>query len=110
MKVMMIPPEWLHVIVLILLVYFVADFSLSFKTALDLRDVIIAMERFRDEMERMEKRMDVMIDKEELPKLLKGVSSLSLALAMMGEQGVEVSPEASYVISRILDAIATMAV
>ena len=57
-----------------------------------------------------EKRMDVMIDKEELPKLLKGVSSLSLALAMMGEQGVEVSPEASYVISRILDAIATMAV
>lgn len=60
-KVMMIPPEWLHVIVLILLVYFVADFSLSFKTALDLRDVIIAMERFRDEMERMEKRMDVMI-------------------------------------------------
>lgn len=54
--------------------------------------------------------MDVMIDKEELPKLLKGVSSLSLALAMMGEQGVEVSPEASYVISRILDAIATMAV
>lgn len=60
-KVMMIPPEWLHVIVLILLVYFVADFSLSFKTALDLRDVIVAMERFRDEMERMEKRIDVMI-------------------------------------------------
>ena len=60
-KVMMIPPEWLHVIVLILLVYFAADFSLSFKTALDLRDVIVAMERFRDEMERMEKRIDVMI-------------------------------------------------
>jgi len=60
-KVMMIPPEWLHVIVLILLVYFVADFSLSFKTALDLRDVIVAMEHFRDEMERMEKRIDVMI-------------------------------------------------
>ena len=60
-KVMMIPSEWLHIIVLILLIYFAADFSLSFKTALDLRDVIIAMERFRDEMERMEKRMDVMI-------------------------------------------------
>jgi len=60
-KVMMIPPEWLHVIVLILLVYFVADFSLSFKTALDLRDVIVAMEHFRDEIERMEKRIDVMI-------------------------------------------------
>ena len=60
-RVMMIPSEWLHVIVLILLIYFVADFSLSFKTALDLRDVIIAMERFRDEIERMEKRMDVMI-------------------------------------------------
>ena len=60
-RVMMIPSEWLHIIVLILLIYFVADFSLSFKTALDLRDVIIAMERFKDEMERMEKRMDVMI-------------------------------------------------
>ena len=57
----MIPPEWLHIIVLILWIYFSADFSLSFKTALDLRDVMIAMERFRNELERMEKRMDVMI-------------------------------------------------
>lgn len=56
-----------------------------------------------------EKRMDVMIDKEELEKWLKGLSTLSLALAMAGEDGIEVSPEADYVISRILDAIATMA-
>ena len=53
--------------------------------------------------------MDIMIDKEELAKWLKGLSTLSLALAMAGEDGIEASPEADYVISRILDAIATMA-
>lgn len=51
----------LQTITLILLIYFVADFSLAFKTALDLRDVIIALEKFKDELERMEKRLDVAI-------------------------------------------------
>ena len=59
--VLMIPYDSLHFLVLVLLIYFVADFSLSFKTALDLRDVIIAMENIRQEIERMEKRMDVVI-------------------------------------------------
>lgn len=60
-KVLLISNEWLQIADIVLLIYFVADFSLSFKTALDLRDVIIAMERFKEEMERMEKRMDVVI-------------------------------------------------
>ena len=54
--------------------------------------------------------MDVMISKEDFQEWIKGLSALSLALATMGEQGIEVPPEANYVISRILDAIATMAV
>jgi len=44
---------------MILMIYFTADFSLSFKTALDLRDVIIVMDKFKKEMELMEKRLDV---------------------------------------------------
>lgn len=59
--VFMISSEALQVIVVIIQVYFVADFSLAFKTALDLRDVIIALEKFRDELDRMEKRIDVAI-------------------------------------------------
>lgn len=59
--VFMIPSETLQIIVVIIQVYFVADFSLAFKTALDLRDVIIALEKFRDELDRMEKRLDVAI-------------------------------------------------
>lgn len=51
----------LHTIVFIFTIAFVADYSLAFKTAMDLRDVIIAMEHFRDEMERMERRLDVAI-------------------------------------------------
>ncbi len=60
-QIMMIPQQTAHTIVIVLVIYFTADFSLSFKTALDLRDVIIAMEAFKEEIERMQKRMDVAI-------------------------------------------------
>ena len=60
-KVMMIPADALHIADTLLLVFFVADFSLSFKTALDLRDVIIALEHIREDIDRMEKRVDVML-------------------------------------------------
>lgn len=59
--VLTIPAQYLQIIVVIIQVYFVADFSLAFKTAMDLRDVIIALEKFRDEIERMEKRLDVAV-------------------------------------------------
>ncbi len=51
----------LHVMALLFTALFVADYSLSFKTAMDLREVIINMERFKEELERMEKRIDVAI-------------------------------------------------
>lgn len=59
--VMDIPANILQIVVTILLIYFVADYSLAFKTALDLRDVIIAFEKCKEELDRMEKRLDVAI-------------------------------------------------
>ena len=46
------------------------------------------------------------IDKEELMKWINGTSALSEALAVMGEAGSEVPPEADYVIGQILNMIA----
>ncbi len=42
-----------------LTIYIVADFALSFKAALDLRDILARMQRVKEEMERMQKRLDV---------------------------------------------------
>lgn len=39
----------------------IADFAVSFKTALDIRDVLIKLEEVREEMERLQKRMDVIL-------------------------------------------------
>lgn len=51
----------------------VADFTLSFKAALDLRDILIGLEKAKEEMERIQKRLDVIIavanDERELRKL-----------------------------------------
>lgn len=59
--VLKIPVDWLHIIVMLLLIVFVADFSLAFRAALDLRDVIIAYEQLKEEFDRLEKRMDVVL-------------------------------------------------
>lgn len=42
-------------------VYIIIDFTLSFKAALDLRDVLIGLEKAKEEMERIQKRLDVLI-------------------------------------------------
>ena len=39
----------------------VVDFTLSFKAALELRDMLIGLEKAREEMERIRKRLDVLI-------------------------------------------------
>lgn len=55
-------PQWLLTTVTMLVtVYFIADFTLSFKAALDLRDLLIKMEQAKQELERMQKRLDVII-------------------------------------------------
>lgn len=59
--VLSIPEGVLSVAVFVLTVYIVADFTLSFKTAIDLRDILMKMEAAREELERVQKRLDVII-------------------------------------------------
>ena len=42
-------------------IYFIADFTLAFKAALDLRDVLIKIENARRELANMQKRLDVLV-------------------------------------------------
>ena len=56
-----IPSTVLNVVTGILTVYIAADFALSFKAAIDLRDVLVKMERVKEEMVRIQKRLDVVI-------------------------------------------------
>lgn len=67
-----IPGNIVTVLTIILSVYIVVDFTLSFKAAMDLRDILIGLEKAREEMERIQKRLDVLIavasDERELRK------------------------------------------
>lgn len=57
----MIPGHMLYYMTVILTVYIVADFTLSFKAALDLRDILVKIMKVREELERIQKRLDVFI-------------------------------------------------
>lgn len=57
----MIPEQVLYYVTVILTVYIVADFTLSFKAALDLRDILVKIMKAREELERIQKRLDVFI-------------------------------------------------
>ncbi|WP_022764140.1 putative ABC transporter permease [Butyrivibrio sp. XPD2006] len=59
--VLSIPYNIVTVATTIVVVMFSADFMLAFKTALDLKDVLIYMEKAKSEMARMQKRLDVII-------------------------------------------------
>lgn len=56
-----IPENWMEVIVFAVTVIIVFDFTLSFKAAMDLRDVLIKMEQAKEELQRVQKRLDVII-------------------------------------------------
>ncbi|MDE6975420.1 MAG: putative ABC transporter permease [Lachnospiraceae bacterium] len=68
-----IPGTLVVILTVIVSVCIVADFTLSFKAALDLRDILIGLEKAKEEMERIQKRLDVIIavanDEWELRKL-----------------------------------------
>ena len=51
----------LTVITVLITIEIAADFALSFKTALDLRDILVGLEKAKTEMERIQKRLDVLI-------------------------------------------------
>lgn len=56
-----IPDKVLNCIVCVLSVYFIVDLTLAFKAAFDLRDLIIRMDKVRNEVRLMEKRLDVIL-------------------------------------------------
>lgn len=56
-----IPANAVTVITVVVSVYIVVDFTLSFKAAMDLRNVLMGLEKAREEMERIQKRLDVLI-------------------------------------------------
>jgi len=51
----------LNLTVMCLTMYFLMDTTLSFKAAFDLRSVLIKVEKYKDEMRLMQKRLDVML-------------------------------------------------
>lgn len=59
--IMAIPYGIVTCITMVVSVYMIIDFTLSFKTALDLRDILIGLEKARAEMERIQKRLDVIV-------------------------------------------------
>ena len=59
--VMGLPETIVEIFVMVVTVVFAADFALSFKAAMDIRDVLIKLEEVQREMERMQKRMDVIL-------------------------------------------------
>lgn len=56
-----IPQNVLGYATLFLTIYIVADFSLSFKAAMDLRRILVKIQRAKEELERMQRRLDVII-------------------------------------------------
>lgn len=61
MLALAIPPKLLTAIVLVVLLYFTVDFTHSFRSAMDLRDILVKAELAKQELERMQKRLDVLI-------------------------------------------------
>lgn len=59
--VLMIPDRVLAYVTGMVTIYIVIDFTLSFKAALDLRDILGRMQKLKEEMERMQRRLDVII-------------------------------------------------
>lgn len=56
-----IPPRILGYVTFFVTIYIVADFALSFKAAMDIRDILLKMQRVKEEMLRMQKRLDVLV-------------------------------------------------
>lgn len=59
--VLSIPNQVLTVITLLLTVVIAADFALSFKAAIDLRNVLVKMEQAKEELVHIQRRLDVII-------------------------------------------------
>ncbi|MGN0382266.1 MAG: hypothetical protein ACI4EP_10370 [Suilimivivens sp.] len=56
-----IPDLIITILTIVLTIVILVDFTLSFKAALDLRDVLIGLDKAKAEMERIQKRLDVIV-------------------------------------------------
>lgn len=72
-----IPAMAVNLVTVVVTVYIIIDFTLSFKAAMDLRDILVGLEKAKEEMERIQKRLDVLIavanDERQNRKLESGV-------------------------------------
>lgn len=59
--IFLIPALTVSIVTVIVTVYIIIDFTLSFKAAMDLRDILVGLEKAKQEMERIQKRLDVII-------------------------------------------------
>lgn len=55
-----IPTQILGYVTFLVTIYIAADFALSFKAAMDIRDILLKMQRVKEEMLRMQRRLDVL--------------------------------------------------
>ena len=56
-----VPQRALYYVTVLVTVYIVIDFTLSFRAALDIRDILVKMQRGKEEMVRMQRRLDAII-------------------------------------------------
>jgi hypothetical protein len=61
MLLLSIPYRVISVVTIAVTVVFSADFMLAFRTAMDIGDVLVYMEKVKGEMQRMQKRLDVIV-------------------------------------------------
>lgn len=87
----------LYFIVRIFAAIFIVDFTLSFKAALDIRDILMKMDSMKAEVSRMMKRVDVMLafageDKEE-PSRFDDMIRLLESKLILAKEKIEFSEE-----------------
>lgn len=56
-----VPGRMLYYVTVFVTVYIVIDFTLSFKAALDIRNILVKMQRVKEELVRMQRRLDAII-------------------------------------------------
>lgn len=57
----LLPDRLVTVVTIVLTVFIAADFALSFKAAVDLRDLMVKMEKMKEELRGIQKRLDAII-------------------------------------------------
>lgn len=83
--VLSIPAFVLFGVTFVLTLYLVVDFTLSFKAAMELRDILVKMQKLKEEVERLQRRLDVIIAFNNAEKEQKRLESeLSLAELSQG--------------------------